>query len=59
MNYINLKILMFTYMYAISPIQFPASRRGVWFRALCGVLRTRNNVRAADILPSDRDILCY
>lgn len=30
---------------------FHASRRGVWFRVLYDVLRTRSTFRAADILP--------
>ncbi len=33
-----------------SPIQFPASRRGVWFRVLCGERRKHNNVRDEDSL---------
>ena len=52
LNYINLKILMFTYMYAISPNLFHASRRGVWCRVPCDALRTRSTFRVLDILPS-------
>ena len=54
LNYINLKILMFTYMYAISPIQSRGDMRGVWFHVLCDVLRTHSTFRAADSL-SDKD----
>ncbi len=49
---------MFTYMYAIPPIQFPVSRRGVWFRVHGDVQRTRSTFRAADIL-SDKGMICY
>ena len=37
------------------PIQFPASRRGVWFRVLCDVLRTHNTFRDEDRLPLCKD----
>ena len=37
------------------PIQFPASRRGVWFRVLYDVLRTHSTFRAADRLLSCKD----
>ena len=57
LNYINLKILMFTYMYAIPPIQFPVSRRGIWFRVLCGELRRHNRDRDEDSL-LDKGNLC-
>ena len=40
------------------PIQFPASRRGVWFRVLCDVLCTHNTFRASGIFPSRMDNLC-
>jgi hypothetical protein len=39
------------------PIQFPASRRGVWFRVLCDVLRKHNRDRDEDSL-SDKGNLC-
>ena len=48
---------MLTCMSANFPIQFPSSMRGVWFRVLCGVRRTRSTCRAADSL-SDKDTLC-
>ena len=38
-------------------IQFPASRRGVWFRMLCDVQRTHNTFRDVDSL-SDKGNLC-
>ena len=40
------------------PIQFPASRRGVWFRVLCGGLRKHNRDRDEDSL-SDKDTQYY
>ena len=39
------------------PIQFPASRRGVWFRVPYDVRHTRSTFRAADSL-SDKGNLC-
>ena len=41
---------MLTCMSANFPIQFPSSMRGVWFRMLCGVQRTRNIFRDEDSL---------
>ena len=41
------------------PIQFPASRRGVWFRVLCGGRRTHSTFRAADNSPLRKGNLCY
>ena len=41
---------MLTCMSANFPIQFPSSRRGVWFRVLCGELHTHNTFRAVDSL---------
>ena len=32
------------------PIQSPSSRRGVWFRVLCGALRRHNRDRDEDSL---------
>ena len=39
-------------------IQFPASRRGVWFRVLCGERRTHNTFRDEDIPLLYRGNLC-
>ena len=41
------------------PIQFPASRRGVWFLQLCDVLRRHNRDRDEDSLPLCKGNLCY
>ena len=41
---------MFTYMYAISPNLFLASKRGVWFLRLCDERRKHNNIRDEDSL---------
>ena len=46
LNYINLKILMFTYMYAISPTLSPSSMPAASSRVLCGERRTHNTFRA-------------
>ena len=59
LNYINLKILMFTYMYAISPNLSLSNRRGVWFRVLCGVLRKRNRDRDEDSLSDKGNLFDY
>ena len=39
------------------PIQSPSSRRGVWFRVLCGALRRHNRARDEDSF-SDKGNLC-
>ena len=48
---------MLTCMSANFPIQFLASRRGVWFHVLYDVLRKHNRDRDADSL-WDKDNLC-
>gem|GEM_PF-2688595 len=46
--------------FLISANLYHGGRRGVWFRALCGVLRTRSTFRAADSLLSCKDSrYCY
>ena len=40
-----------------SPNLFHASRRGVWFRVLCDVLRKHNRDRDEDSL-SDKGMIC-
>ena len=40
-------------------IQSLSSRRGVWFRVLYDVPRTRSTFRAADIPLSSMGMICY
>lgn len=40
------------------PIQFPASRRGVWFRVLCGELHTHSTFLDEDNSPLRKGNLC-
>ena len=44
--------------FLISANLFHASRRGVWFRVLCGELHKHNRDRAEDSL-SDKGMICY
>ena len=59
LNYINLKILMFTYMYANSPIQSPSSMPVVSFRVLYGELHRHNKDRDVDNLWDTDNRYCY